>query len=39
VDDAANCLVRFKSNELVGWLLLGGLVADMALLTPGAAPS
>ena len=31
VDDPANCLARFKSNQLVGWLLLGGLVADMAL--------
>src|SRR5262245_10716120 len=31
VDDAANCLARFKSNQLIGWLLLGGLVADMAL--------
>jgi len=39
VDDAANCLVRFKSNALVGWLLLGGLVVDMALLSPAAAPS
>ena len=29
--DGANCLYRFKSNRLVGWLLLGGLVADMAL--------
>ena len=31
VDDPANCLARFKSNQLVGWLLLAGLVADMAL--------
>jgi 4-hydroxybenzoate polyprenyltransferase len=29
--DPANCLARFKSNRTVGWLLLGGLVADMAL--------
>jgi 4-hydroxybenzoate polyprenyltransferase len=29
--DAGNCLVRFKSNRLVGWLLFGGLVADMVL--------
>jgi 4-hydroxybenzoate polyprenyltransferase len=29
--DPANCLARFKSNALVGWLVLGGLVADMAL--------
>src|SRR5215471_14189070 len=39
VDDPANCLARFKSNQLVGWLLLGGLVADMALLAlAGAQP-
>jgi 4-hydroxybenzoate polyprenyltransferase len=29
--DAGNCLARFKSNREVGWLLLGGLVAEMAL--------
>ena len=29
--DAGNCLARFKSNRLVGWLLFLGLVADMAL--------
>ena len=29
--DANNCLERFKSNQVVGWLLFGGLVADMAL--------
>ena len=28
-EDAGNCLVRFKSNQWVGWLLLFGLVADM----------
>jgi 4-hydroxybenzoate polyprenyltransferase len=34
---AANCLARFKSNRLVGWLLFAGLVADMALSAqPGA---
>lgn len=27
--DAENCLARFKSNRLIGWLLFGGLVADM----------
>lgn len=31
--DAANCLARFKSNQLVGWLLLAGVAADMALAT------
>jgi 4-hydroxybenzoate polyprenyltransferase len=29
--DAANCLKRFKSNQVVGWLLFAGLAADMAL--------
>ena len=29
--DAGNCLARFKSNRLVGWLLFVGLAADMAL--------
>lgn len=31
VADPANCLARFKSNQLVGWILFLGLVADMAL--------
>ena len=30
-DDAENCLLRFKSNRLVGWLVLIGIAADMAL--------
>jgi 4-hydroxybenzoate polyprenyltransferase len=30
VGDAGNCLARFKSNQLVGWLVLLALVADMA---------
>ena len=30
-DDPANCLQRFKSNQVVGWLLFLGLGADMAL--------
>jgi 4-hydroxybenzoate polyprenyltransferase len=29
--DAGNCLVRFKSNRWIGWLLFLGLAADMAL--------
>jgi len=33
IDDPANCLQRFKSNRLVGWLLLGGILADIALGT------
>ena len=31
MDDAGNCLARFKSNQVVGWVLLGGVVTDMAL--------
>jgi 4-hydroxybenzoate polyprenyltransferase len=31
IDDPGDCLARFKSNQVVGWLLLGGLAADMAL--------
>jgi 4-hydroxybenzoate polyprenyltransferase len=33
--DAGNCLSRFKSNQLVGWLLFGGLTAEMALSALG----
>ena len=29
ISDPANCLARFKSNRLVGWLLFLGTVADM----------
>jgi len=29
--DAGNCLARFKSNQVVGWALFLGIVADMAL--------
>jgi 4-hydroxybenzoate polyprenyltransferase len=35
IDDPGNCLVRFKSNRIVGLLLLGGLAADMALAAAG----
>ena len=31
IDDSTNCLVRFRSNKLVGWLLLAGIAADMAM--------
>jgi len=34
IDDPANCLQRFKSNRLVGWLLFGGILASAV---PGAA--
>jgi 4-hydroxybenzoate polyprenyltransferase len=30
--DGSNCLVRFKSNRVVGWLLFAGLAGDMVLL-------
>jgi 4-hydroxybenzoate polyprenyltransferase len=30
IDDWRNCLDRFRSNRWVGWLLFGGLTADMA---------
>jgi 4-hydroxybenzoate polyprenyltransferase len=33
ITDARNCLARFRSNQLVGWALFLGLVADMALIT------
>jgi 4-hydroxybenzoate polyprenyltransferase len=39
VADPANCLARFKSNQLVGWILFLGLVADMALAAFAAAHS
>jgi 4-hydroxybenzoate polyprenyltransferase len=40
IEDPGNCLARFKSNRLVGWLLLGGLAADMGLaaLASGGRP-
>ena len=31
IADARNCLARFKSNQLVGWMLFLGIVAEMAL--------
>jgi 4-hydroxybenzoate polyprenyltransferase len=30
IGDTSNCLRRFKSNQVVGWLLFAGLAADMA---------
>lgn len=30
ISDAQNCLMRFRSNCTVGWLLVAGLVAEMA---------
>jgi 4-hydroxybenzoate polyprenyltransferase len=37
IDDPGNCLLRFQSNRFVGWLLLGGLAADMGLAASGLA--
>lgn len=31
IDDPANCLLRFKSNRFVGWLLLAGILAELSL--------
>lgn len=33
IDDAEGCLMRFKANRFVGWMLLAGLLGDLALLT------
>ena len=29
LDDPPNCLSKFKSNRLFGWLVLGGLIGDL----------
>jgi 4-hydroxybenzoate polyprenyltransferase len=31
IDDPADCLNKFRSNRLVGWLLFGGILADYFL--------
>jgi 4-hydroxybenzoate polyprenyltransferase len=36
ISDPANCLRRFKSNRDIGWLVLGGFVADMAFAAASA---
>jgi 4-hydroxybenzoate polyprenyltransferase len=33
IDDPDNCLVRFKANRMVGWLLTLGLAADILIAT------
>jgi 4-hydroxybenzoate polyprenyltransferase len=38
IHDPGNCLVRFKSNRFIGWLLLVGLIADMMLGALHSAP-
>lgn len=32
IDDPANCLLRFRSNRVVGWLFLAGLLAASPVL-------
>ena len=27
IDDPADCLAKFRSNRVVGWLMLGGIIA------------
>ena len=31
IDDPADCLAKFRSNRLTGWLLLAGIVAAHVL--------
>ena len=31
LDDPADCLAKFKSNRLFGWMLLAGIVAAQAV--------
>jgi 4-hydroxybenzoate polyprenyltransferase len=31
--DPAGCLIRFKSNRLIGWILFAGIVGDMVFRT------
>jgi 4-hydroxybenzoate polyprenyltransferase len=38
IDDPSNCLVRFRSNCSVGWILFLGLVADAAATAPWLVP-
>ncbi len=32
IDDPGNCLVRFRANRFVGWILLAGIIAAGALV-------
>jgi 4-hydroxybenzoate polyprenyltransferase len=36
IADPQNCLVRFRANRDLGWLVFGGFVADMAVAALGA---
>ena len=31
IEDSANCLIRFRANRFVGWIMLAGIVGDMAV--------
>jgi 4-hydroxybenzoate polyprenyltransferase len=31
IDDPADCLAKFRSNRLVGWLVLGGIVGGQLI--------
>jgi 4-hydroxybenzoate polyprenyltransferase len=35
IESAEDCLMRFKSNHLIGWILLAGLLAQTAAAGPG----
>ena len=35
LNDPPNCLSKFKSNRLFGWLVLGGLIGDLVLAAYG----
>ena len=35
IESAEDCLMRFKSNRLIGWILLAGLLAETAGAGPG----
>jgi len=35
-EDAGGCLMRFKSNRFVGWIVLAGLLAESALVNVGS---
>ena len=38
IKSPANCLARFKSNQWVGWIVLGGIILEMLLVNAAQAP-
>ena len=38
IANAANCLQRFRSNRVVGWIIFAGLVLEMVLVNAARAP-